>query len=192
MGGLALAGGIVVAGSLLFLITPFVGSAGQYQRSPEERVAFVRARATRVLVRNGLTALGAVLVAVGYLWWSLESRDDATVWLNVLAAASLTGATIFIAVFFAQTTARPESYHLADRVTWVGDAALVLLVVAFVAYGALFVEGPVPDWLGWLSIVVGLGMAIAHVRIGGKDLPPQPYYLTTLVVGVVFVLGATA
>ena len=184
-----IAGLIVVVGSLLFLVTPFVGSASLYRLAPEDRMAWIEGHSRTVAIQNSLVAIGSVMVAVGYVTWSIETVS-LTGWINATAAITIALAAASTAAFFYQTTKSPESYHVADHISEVGYASFVLMSAAAVLYGVLFLQAATPDWVGLLSIVVGAFMGGALVIAGGKELLPQPYYVVTLVAGALFLIEA--
>lgn len=179
----------VIAGSVLFLAVPFLTSS-LYQLTPEEQVAYVETHRSLVVIQNTLLALGGILVAAGYVLWSLHVRNQVISWLNWLAVVAFGLAAVALGGFFFQTTQDPASYYLAENISWVGTAYFVAASVGFVAYGLLFVSAGTGTWLGYLSVATGVGMFIALLAIGGKDLPPQPFFLVALIAGVVFLVNA--
>ncbi len=183
------AGVSVVIGSVVFLVVPFL-TPGLYQLSPEERVSYVLANRSVVVTQNTLLAAAGIAVAVGFALWSLHAKDHVNGVLNWSAAIVLVLSAIALAVFFFQTTKDPESYYLAEAISPVGTSYFVLASLAFALYGLLFIQAGTGNWLGYLSIVAGVLMLIALLAIGGKDLPPQPFFLVSLTAGIVFLINA--
>lgn len=182
----AYGGMATIVGPLLFLITPFITSRGIYQLEPHERVQFVHTYRGRFALQTMLVSLGCVLPSIGFVLWSLEFGNEGPLVLHFLAGASFLLGAILLCVFFYQEYDDPASYYLADKISWPGYAYFWLTVAAFVLYGILFLQTRVADWLGYLSMLVAAGMAVGIWRIGGKDLPPQPFYLVTLIAGILF------
>ena len=179
----------VIAGSVLLLVVPLFASS-LYQLTPEEQVAYVETHRSLVVIQNTLLALGGILVAAGYVLWSLHVRNQVASWPNWLAVVAFGLAAVALSGFFFQTTQDPASYYLAESISWVGNAYFVAASVGFVAYGLLFLSTGTGTWLGYLSVATGVGMFIALIVIGGKDLPPQPFFLVSLITGVIFVVNA--
>ncbi len=188
MSALQTAGLLATVGSVIFLVAPMFASSGLYKRSPEERVSYVRDRAASVRVQNTWLSIAGLLVAVGFVLWSVDARGVVEDWLNYTAAGVIGLSAVFLAVFFYQTTIDPASYYTAERISWVGNTYFLLASAGFVLYGFAFMQALTPDWVGWFSIGVAVLMLIGFAIIGGKDLPPQPYFLISLVSGVVFLI----
>ena len=182
------AGIIATVGSTLFLLTPMFTSSGLYQMTAEKRMEFVEANPGPIRLQNTLLSLGGFLPAVGYLLWTFAFREQGTLWLHVLGAASLLVGAVFLAVYFYQLYRDPGSYYLARKVSWSGKAYFTLTELAFVLYGILFLQTDFPDWLGFLSIAAAVGMLVWFLVVGLTDLPPQPFFLVTLVAGIVFLV----
>ena len=166
------------------------GSSGLYQLAVEERLSYVKERASSVARQNTILAVGGFLAAGGYVLWSVDQAGVVADSLNYSAAAVFALSAVFLAIFFYQTTINPESYYTADRISWVGNVYIVLASAGMVLYGLVFIAAMTPDWVGWVSIGVSVLMLIGLLVIGGKDLPPQPYFLVTLTTGIIFLVEA--
>ena len=188
MSWLTVAGLLASAGSVLFLVTPVFTSRGVYQLPPEERVAHARDHPGLMGLQNTLLAIAAFLAAAGFVAWSVHSRDQGSPWLHMLGAAAFLAGAVAMGFFSRQFHRDPASYHLADRISLAGRIYFALTIGATGVYGVLFLQAAVPNWLGYVSLVVAAAMAVGLWRIGGKDLPPQPFYLVTLTAGIVFLL----
>lgn len=183
------AGLSVAIGSVVFLVVPFLTPA-LHRLSPEERVSYVLANRGVVVTQNTLLAAAGVAVAVGFALWSFDAKDEVNGVLNWSAAIVFALSAITLAVFFFQTTQDPESYYVAETISPVGSSYFVLTSLAFALYGILFIQAETGNWLGYLSIASGILMLVALLAIGGKDLPPQPFFLVSLTAGIVFWINA--
>ena len=182
------AGILAIVGSILFLLTPMFTSRGLYEMTAEKRLEFVEANPGPIRLQNILLSLGGLLPAIGYLLWTVAFREQGTLWMHVLGAASMLIGADFLAVYFYQLYRDPKTYYQAKKVTWPGKAYFVLIEPAFVLYGILFLQTEFPDWLGFLSIAAAVGMLVWFLVVGLIDLPPQPFFLVTLIAGIVFLV----
>ena len=182
------AGILAIVGSILFLLTPMFTSRGLYEMTAEKRMEYVEANPGPIRLQNILLSLGGFLPAVGYLLWTLTFREQGALWMHVLGAASLLVGAVLLAVYFYQLYRDPKTYYQAKKVTWPGKAYFVLIELAFILYGVLFIQTDFPNWLGFLSIAVAVGMLVWLLVVSWIDLPPQPLFLVTLIAGIVFLV----
>ena len=140
-------------------------------------------------LQNNLLPAAGFLTSGGYLVWSVRAHEQGPLWVHWLGGAMLLGGAVAMAFFYRQFHRDPASYHLSDRIALPGAIYFILTIGAMAVYGVLFLLEPVPDWLGYASLVVATAMAVGLWRIGGKGLPPQPFYLVTLTAGIVFSLA---
>lgn len=182
---LKLSGVAAIVGSLLFLIVPFL-TPGLYQLSPEQRVQFLEANRSTVLFQNISLIIAGFLVAGAFVAWSTQLGDEAPGFLWKSGSALMVLAAIFLGLFFWQTTRDPASYHLADSMSLPGNLYFIAAIGAFAIYSFLFIWSSIPNWLGYLTGLVTALMLLGFLFIGGKDLPPQPFFLVSLIAGMVF------
>ncbi len=180
-----ISGVVAITGSLLFLIVPFL-TPGLYQLSPEERVRFLEANRSTVLLQNISLVVAGFLVAGAFVAWSSQLGDEVPDVLWKSGSVLMVLAAIFLALFFWQTTQDPSSYHLADTISLPGNLYFIAAIAAFGIYSVLFIRTSIPNWLGYLSGLVTALMLLGFLLVGGKDLPPQPFFLISLIAGVVF------
>lgn len=200
----SLVGGVLLAGFVVFM-TGALAWRLAYERPLPEVLAIIHAdRRRRAWIHSwmiaamfvtpaglaGLAALPdtgtgtvlAVMAAAGYalgaLCWlvSLAFRLTVVPW----AAEQATGGNV------------PEAFVALDA--WAGALYVIHMAASYTAFAviglAVLASGNLPDWLGWLGLVAGLGFLLGFVatRFAGPFNPPLFAHLYPGVIGVVLLV----
>jgi hypothetical protein len=184
-----LAAGVLIAGAVLFLIAavPMPGIYGI--QDADARLAKIRADETAFYASHVLFAVGAIVVALGFVLlaaWLVARRDPMLP--AVGAAAMVVGAALWT-WFMVDRAANPDAYfrdygHVPGYV-W---ASALATSIGLAAFALVFIGFEGPGWVGYLTLaVVALTLAIAVVA--PDVVPPQLLYLPPLVMGAVLQLS---
>jgi hypothetical protein len=178
-----LAGMVTIIGSILFIFAGMPMSNIYGEKRLEDRLARINANRRAFVVSQMGYGLGALITALGLLLFSLDTGDDASIWLNYGAAAALVIGAGLWTVFIYQRTVDPETMfgdYLGSRPMW---AYFILTEIALALYGFVFLQSDTANWLGYASFITVAGMAVGALTIP-EWLPPQVLYLLTLIIGV--------
>jgi hypothetical protein len=201
-----LAGGVLVAGLVIFL----VGAAAwrlDYQRPLKQSLPVIhRDRRRRAWIHTWMIA-ALVVTPAGLAGLTVAMREStATVLTAMATAVYLSGAVCWIASLAFRLTVvpwaaertvadghAPDGFAAYDR--WAGALYVVHMLTAYVASAvlgmAVLASDALPTWLGWVGVVWGLAFAAALVatRFAGPFNPPFWAHLYTGTVGAAVLLG---
>jgi hypothetical protein len=131
-----------------------------------------------------LGGVGIAVMFLGLLVLSIKLSGDYSLSLTYFPAALNIGAVILISIFLYQYIKDPLSIWKGSGQALLTVAALILMMIAGIQYGILFVQAGIPRWLGYLTIGYCL-LAIAAFFI----LKPPPFYVISLYFFVLLGVG---
>ena len=188
MSNVRLAGALLIIGFGLVVIGSVVGPPGLYQEPElDARLEIITANPGNWLASNGAWALAALITAAGLLVFSLGLRDTDTGTLGLVAgAAIILGAISFTIQLYLRQVSPGESY---ERTTLFTLGFIWLTLIGLLTYGVVFLRAQYPKWLASLFIGIPILLAALAIILGSRfyfNLPPQVFYLLTLLAGIVF------
>lgn len=183
------AGLLMITGFGLVLIASLVGPNEVYSAPDSDtRLEIIAQNKGRWTATNIVWAIASLVTAVGLLLLTLSLRDSQSPWLLYAGAIAFTIGAVSWAVFLYQRIGDP-----AGNLYTTPPAPLSLVfawatVLALGLYGAAFLQGSFPNWLGYTLLVVA-GLLVAGLTLTFDkfyaSFPPQVFYLLTLIMGIV-------
>ncbi len=206
MDGSVLAGGVLVAGLVIFLVGATAWRL-DYQRPSQESLPVIHADRRRWAWIHTWMIAGLVVTPAGLAGLVVTLDEETAAVLTAMATAVyLSGGVCWIASLAFRLTvvpwaaARtvtdghvPVGFDAYDR--WAGRLYTVHMLTAYVGSAvlgiAVLASDALPPWLGWTGVVWGLAFAAGLVatRFAGPFNPPFWAHLYTGTVGVTLVLG---
>lgn len=191
--GLTSAAGLVTAvGSLVFIfaLTPLTGLYGG--KDADQVVGHIRAHWRAYVTSQVLFAIGAVTTGVGLALLALRLADESGPLLPALAAVSvLAGSVMWAALMYDRTVNYERFFREYGHFPITAWAWLTLTGMGLAIYGVIFLAPGPANWLGYVTLGLAGLMIVGAVAIP-KLVPPQIYYLATLVIGAVALLSPDA
>jgi hypothetical protein len=203
---------VAAAGGIVFVVLEGVGQGliqvggaePAFGAPAEEIMAFFLARNESLFNWGGyLTLLSfiALIWFLGSLWAAIRKVEGDPALLSLVAfgsglvgLAAATGGGWALAVFRIQEGLDPQLGRMlfdlgnfAFATTWVFFASLLLATgLGAVQYGAL------PRWLGWASIVIGIGLLLARIIWTSQAafVPWVLFWLWLIIVSVILIRRA--
>ena len=189
-----LAGIVLIAGSLLFLIAAFMPISMRVfpESDPQRRVEIIEADRTGWNVSSTLFGAGSVVTVIGLLLFALHvqsASDNATLKLaSILAViAAAVGAALWVIVVYGRITMSAQEWVSGVNVnTWMFPTYMILTQLAWIVIGYTLAQTGYPGWLGWGMAGLSALSLVAFLIL--KDLPPFTHYVMTVIMGVVLAL----
>ena len=201
-----LAGGVLVAGLVIFLVGA-VGWRLDYQRPLPESLPLIHSDRRRRSWIHAWMIAAMVVTPAGLAGLAVVMEEPTATALTAMATAVyVSGGVCWIASLCFRLTVVPwaaertvvdgqvpDGFAAYDR--WAGALYIVHMLTAYVASAvvgiAVLVSETLPMWLGWTGVVWGLTFAVGFVatRFAGPFNPPFWAHLYTGTVGVVCLLG---
>jgi hypothetical protein len=190
---LASAAGLVTAvGSLMFIfaLTPLTGLYGG--RDPDQVIGHIKAHWRAYMTSQVLFAIGAITTGVGLALLSVRLAEGSGPLLPALAAlAVLAGSVTGAARMYDRTVNYERFFREYGHFPITAWAWLTLTGMGLLSYGLIFLAPGSANWLGYLTLGLTLAMIVGAIAIP-KLVPPQIYYVATLVIGAVAFLSPDA
>ena len=201
-----LAGGVLVAGLVIFL----VGAAAwrlAYQRPLQESLPVIHTDRRRWTWIHAWMVAGLVVTPAGLAGLVVTLDEETAAVLTAMATAVyLSGGVCWVASLAFRLTVVPWAAertvadgHVPDGFAaydqWAGALYTVHMLTAYVGSAVLGVavlaSDSLPTWLGWTGVAWGLAFAAGLVatRFAGPFNPPFWAHLYTGTVGVLLLLG---
>ena len=184
-----LIGILLMAGLLLMIASSVAGPPGLFLASNREsQLKIIDKYPSRFKNISILAALAGIVTATGLILLArLFAADENAVQINVAAAGFTLGSLLFT-VFYFLVARDPETYFEAVPTPVIAVAAFCLLVSSLALFGYAFVQGSLPNWLGYLHIGgMGVLAMLAVIYKSGffTKFPPQTIFLFTFITGIV-------
>ena len=183
------AGVLMIVGFVLVMIASAVGPNEVYTAPDNDiRLEIIAQNQGRWMTTNLIWAVASLVTATGLLLLTLGLRGHQSPWLLYLATVTFIVGSVAWAIYLYQRIGDP-----AGNLYTTPPAALSLVfvwatIVGLALYGAAFLQGSYPNWLGY-TLLVAMGFVTAGLIFFFDafyaSFPPQFFYLLTLVVGIV-------
>ena len=201
-----LAGGVLIAGLVIFLVGA-VAWRLDYQRPLQESLPVIHTDRRRWAWIHTWMIAALVVTPAGLAGLAVALEEPtATVLTAMATAAYVSGGACWIASLTFRLTVvpwaaertvadgqAPDGFAAYDR--WAGALYIVHMLTAYVGsavFGTtVLASDAMPTWLGWTGVAWGLAFAAGLVatRFAGPFNPPFWAHLYTGTVGVVLVLS---
>lgn len=180
-----LAGIVIVFGFIIFWVGNLSSPPGVYQEpDTEKRLQSVEMYPLRWALSQGLGGVGIGVVVLGLFILSINLADEYGPWLTYLPAALNILALTLTSVWLYQYITDPVSIWENSGDFSLTLAASILMMVAGILYGILFLQFGLPAWLGYLTIGYA-AIALAATVIAR----PAPFYVIALYFFVMLAAG---
>jgi hypothetical protein len=183
------AGVLMIVGFVLVVIASLVGPSEVYTAPDNEtRLEIIAHNEGRWMATNLVWAAASLVTAIGLILLTIGLRGSQSPWLLYAGAASFVVGAVAWAIFLYQRIGDPAGNlyttppaPLSLVFAWATIAGLAL-------YGAAFLQGSYPNWLGY-GLLVAMSLLTAGLVFFFDSFyasfPPQVLYLPTLVIGVI-------
>lgn len=177
--------GLALIGAFLMLFVGAILSPPKIYDEPDisVRVERVRKHQSRWFASQAVTGLALALAPVGYFLLASHLRGDAGGILGHLAAGAIFFGSVLGEVYLYRLAIDPES-------SWTGTSALLqgavwLTIAGSLTFGLLLLQGGLPAWIGYLTLVAA---AISAAVYFFMQVPSfyliSLLYLVTMLIGV--------
>lgn len=188
-----LAGIVLIAGSVLFIIAAFMPITIKVITAPdaEKRIEFIQNEQSGWLLVNILFGAGSVVAVIGLGLLGLHIQGTANSSIVKLAAyaapalAGLGGLFWVIIVYNRAVLPAPEIANNLGINAWMFPTYTLLTQVALMLVGWVLLQSGYPAWLGGGLLVLAVLSLVAFVVF--KDMPPFVHYVLLLIVGIALV-----
>lgn len=188
MGVHRVAGIMLITGFITLIGGAILGPPGLYQTDDiGQRLQILENLQTRWIVERVGSVLFCLLYLAGFallaydLWSSTEDR------IALLGGVAFLAATVSAMAFIYLQTSDPRSGY-SGAYPFPEELAYWLWLAGMLFFGAAFVMGTLPDWLGILTAGVALIYSIVFLFSGIGAFAPFLLTLVGLVTGVVLLL----
>lgn len=188
----AAAGIITIIGSVVYIVAVAPVSGAYGGRDPDEVLAHIRAHWRGYALSQVLFAIGAVVTGVGMALLAVPLADaDGSVLPLSGAIAILLGGVMWVVLSYDRTVNYERFFREYGSFPISAWAWLVLTGIGLAIYGYLFLSPGYPAWVGYATWVL-IALQVAGAIFFPKQVPPQIYYLATLMIGVTALAGLLA
>jgi hypothetical protein len=147
-----LAGIVIIVGFVIYWIGNLYSPPRVYQESDlATRLQIVADYPGRFAVSQALGGVGIAVVFAGLLLVSLQAQGGHSPWLTYLPAALNIVATVLITLWLYQYITDPAAIWGGTAGSPLLLAASILMMVAGILYGILFLQIGLPAWFGYLT-----------------------------------------
>jgi hypothetical protein len=183
------AGVSMIVGFILVVIASLVGLNEVYTAPDSDtRLEIISQNKGRWAATNIFWIAASLVTAVGLLLLTLGLRDSQSPWLLYAGAAAFIVGAVAWAIFLYQRIGDPAGNLYTTPPAPLSLVSAWATIFALGLYGAAFLQGSFPNWLGYtLLVVAGLlvvGLTLFFDRFYAS-FPPQVFYLLTLIIGIV-------
>jgi len=148
-----LSGIVITVGFVIFWIGNLYSPPRVYQEADlDARLQIVGDYPARFAWSQALGGAGVGVIILGLLILSVRLAGDHGPWLTSLPAALNVLALAFLSVWLYRYITDPASVWGATDQSWLMPGASILMMVAGLLYGILFLQIGLPSWLGYLTI----------------------------------------
>ena len=187
MTALQLAGILLTGGSVIMWLAAFFPTWRVHVTyDPEVRAKLIAEQDTSWILSHMLFLLGPVLTVMGMGVFTTTIEAANVRLLAIIAfVAYLLGMLVWAYIVLAfRLLMLGEEYVHTTAGGWTFPTYTVLTLGALILYGAVLLLSGFPAWLGQLTI--GLNGLILIAFLIMKNSAPPLYYITTLIIGIVF------
>ncbi len=186
---LVIAGVLMIVGFVLVVIASLVGPNAVYTAPDNDtRLEIIAKNPGRWTATNLVWAAASLVTAAGTLLLTLGLRESQSPWLLYAGAVVFIVGAVAWAIYLYQRIGDPAG------TLYTTPPALLSLVFAWATifalglYGAAFLQGSFPNWLGY-TLLVAAGLFVVGLTFFFDtfyaSFPPQVFYLFTLIMGIV-------
>jgi hypothetical protein len=187
-----IAGAVLIAGSIVFLVGAQIGVPKVFlEREPEIRLRILDQNRGRWRAAQPLYGLGPVMAAIGAgLLAAAAPAGGATRAFLWLAAAALLAGSLAWAWSVYLRAVRISDFALGRLPGWPFAAYVLLTIGGVAALGIGLLTASVAPWLVALTLAADAVFIAIYLRSG--DIPPFVFYVLLLVVGAFLVASPAA
>jgi hypothetical protein len=161
------AGLAIVLGVVVFWIGNLYSPPGVYQETNTAlRLEAVNKYPTRWVISQGLGGVGMAIIILGLLLYGQQMSQDRGPWLTYLPSGLNILAIILAFIWLYNYITNPGPIFDGRGGAPLLTISAVLMLLAALLYGLLFVAGSFPAWIGYLtigySIIALLALLIAR------------------------------
>ena len=182
------AGFVIGPGSLLFIVAAFLPYSKVFvEHDPEKRMIIITEMKRMWNIANIFFSLGAIITVIGLTLIMLgfkEIINTRSLYLNIFLLS--VGAVLWSWVV-AERIISPEKFANGTNTPYLFAIYSILTQVGLFLFGFFLLKTTFVNWVGWM-FMLGSGTLFILMVIF-KDMPPVVYYLLTLTLSVVLIIG---
>jgi len=188
MDALVAGGMITVIGSILYIFAAAPMSRIYGGRDADAVVAEIQAHWRAYVVSQTMFGAGSVVTGVGTALMAVRFAEASGPLLPVVGALSMLGGGVLWALISYDRTLDFERFFREyGSFGWRAVAWLALTGIGLAIYGFIFLDAGFPEWVAYGTWVL-VGLQVGGAIVAPKLVPPQIYYLATLLIGAVAVV----
>lgn len=183
MDAIRFAGIAIILGVVVFWVGNLYSPPGIYQETNTAlRLEAVNRHPTRWAVSQGLGGVGITIILFGLLLYGLQQTKDHALWLTYLPAAlNLVAVILAFTWLYSYITDPGPIFDGRGRGILLSISA-VLMLLAAILYGLLFIDGSFPAWIGYLTIGYSIIALVAMLIVRPPVFIVISFYFFVLVV----------
>ena len=180
-----IAGILIILGFITFWFGNLYSPPGVYSETDAElRLEATEKYPVRWALSQGLGGVGIAVIFLGLLVLSIKLSGEYSLAITYFPAALNIVAVILVSFYLYQYISDPVSIWEGNARAQLLVATLILVMIAGILYGILFLQAGLPQWLGYLTV----GYCLLAVPVFIIFRPP-PFYVISLYFFILLAVG---